>query len=189
MNGAGNAGKSTLIEGIATAAGAYGGVILQGALDGKARPASAGLSPNLLFSHTKRIAYASDLKPRLWLHTENTKTISGGDVVSARDMHEKFGRDKRSVSTMFITANYGQEPLLDSTDDGLKRRYRALDYGEKFDRLQDGGKDWRDTLRSQEYADAIITMLALAGRGMTEPPPDIPRRPNGNRKLVHGGNQ
>ncbi len=171
--GAKGSGKSTAVEGIGAAVGDYGGEITRGALTYKRNAESAGLSPELLWCWRKRIAYDTEVKSGAWLNTERVKKISGGDVISARDLHEKFGREQNSVATMLLVSNYGQEPRLDSTDEGMADRYRVLDYGEEIPK-GDRKADWRETLLSQEFADAVVTELAERIVGMKAPPDDIP---------------
>ena len=148
-------GKSTLLSAISRALGDYAGVVPKDALLAKK---GGGPSPGLLFTKSKRFAYASDIKQG-YLDREAIANIAGGDEMEGRDLFERYKGQWNSVSTMFLSANEGEEPKFRPDDEAITARMRTLPYPERPESHQD--KMLRDRVITDTAAHAAMLKLLV----------------------------
>lgn len=160
-------GKTTILNAIDGALGAYSGNAPDGALtDGASRP---GPRPELEMV-TRRILVSSD--PTAQLDVEMLKRISGGDVFGWRDKYANTLREAKSTATLFFASNYGRMPSLPMDDDGMRERIYRLNIPAVEHADRDAGLGERLSRRRQRQA--LAALLVRYARRHKQPPADIP---------------
>ena len=127
-------GKSTLLSALV---GSLGDVALHGYAMGVAIDAflssrwSGGAQAhhgNLFGMQDARIAVTEEPPNGASLNISLLKDLSGGRPQRFRDVGEKAAASRTVRATLFMALNYGQEDLLDTSDDAFADRARLLNY-------------------------------------------------------------
>ena len=168
-----NSGKSTSIEALAACVGQYGGGMRTDALLRSRNHQAGAATSHTIKTQWARILTISDMTESIRINSSLFKEISGGDVMSGRDLFERE-RDWKSVSTMFFAWNPDSAPSFDKAADGVRDRLVTVPYPTLPESKRRA--DFRSEYMDQWVRDALFTELCIraARIGFRKDPPAIP---------------
>jgi putative DNA primase/helicase len=155
--GPGGTGKSTLIEAMKATLGEYGASTDIGTFT-TAHNAQAAKPELAKLAHKRMVA--------VWEAESGgavvklLKAVSGGDVISARDLYES-SFEFRPTFTLWLRAN--KRPRLPHDDSGLWRRIREIPFEQHFN---DPDETIRATLTDPSQAGEAILAWMVEGYGL-----------------------
>lgn len=171
LHGPTSSGKSTIVEAVGAAVGAYGGPIglsvFRENQDDKPRP-------DLLRALSLRFGFASEAGSEWYLHADQIKRLTGGDSISARNMHDRSMTEMVPQFVPFIATNGA--PRIEHADAALWRRMLAV----PFDRTVSHDKEdssARERLRTGASSRTAVLAWLVAGweAFMAEGLADVPQ--------------
>lgn len=161
--------KSTLLYALKAALGPYCGEIMGAAVDKAAKPASAGLSPEMeVFASPHRIAYSDEIGVRL--NIKSLKRLSGEGTVTYRDLYQGL-RTRAATASMIYVSNPQSMPKLGLSEPAMRDRYREIPAQVVPDDRKDA--DYIVRIQKPDRAAAVfarIVEVATALPSYTEPP-------------------
>lgn len=117
--GAGRNGKSTFVDAISTVIGDYAVTLSIDSFAGESRRGGAEATPDLARLPGARLVAASEPEMGVKLKDALIKTLTGGEVIPVRRLHEDFFE----VHPQFkIVLSGNHKPRIDDTSDGIWRR-------------------------------------------------------------------
>lgn len=157
----GRNGKRVLCETVAHVLGEYAKNISTDVVVGNNKFRSAGSAqPHLVALRGVRFAVCSETSEHDSLTSAQVKNITGGDAITARDLHEKLITFS-PTHTLFLQTNY--KPHAPADDDALWERVKVIEFKTRFvdepnapdERARDAGLE--DALRAE--ASGILAWL------------------------------
>lgn len=107
-----------------------------------------------------RLALAAETGEDHYLNMERLKAISGGDVMTDRNLYAKEWAHWRPTHTLFLMTNY--RPRVRNSDEGTWRRLRLIPFTSSFVREKDTGL--RERLKSPEVSTAVLAWMVAGAR-------------------------
>lgn len=123
LHGPGDTGKTTFVETVGAALGAYAGPFglssFHGNVDDKPRP-------DILKSFPRRFIFASEASGSWKLHADMIKKMTGGDTMDARQLYGKEFTERKPAFTSWVATN--PVPHIPDADEALVNRLRVLPF-------------------------------------------------------------
>ena len=148
--GGGSNGKSTLGRVLTRVLGTYG---YTAPFSTFAKDHRASISNDLAALDGRRFVWASEPNERDQLNEGRLKSLTGGDIVTARFLHEEFFQFS-PVLKLFLAVNH--RPVVKDDSHGMWRRVRVVPFLQRFP---------LDTSLEDELAAEDAGILAWAVRG------------------------
>ena len=138
------------------------------------RSSETQLTPGLTaWWEPTRVIFFDEVKESV-LSPELVKDLTGGGLITARILNKNL-KTKRATATTFLFSNEETVPQIgNSTDKGLRVRYRELRFPHIPDEVRDEG-EIRDTLTADpDVRKAFLALLVHAAAQNPNPPEDTP---------------
>lgn len=175
--GGGSNGKSTILGAIQAVLGGHakGTPNATFMTDGRGF-GSAGSGPNeaLLRLRASRFVYMSEPESGAQLRTSLVKSVTGGDVITARGVHAKHSVEFRPTWVVFMPTNH--KPTIKDDDNGIWRRIKLVPFTRNFKDPDNGvpeDTDLADKLKG-EYEGilgwCVSGAIAYQERGLGDDP-------------------
>lgn len=127
----GRNGKSTLVRIISFIMGDYARTMASGFLASTGRASSAdGPTPSLMALRNRRLAFTSETNEGVCLDEAKVKMLTGGDVVTGRDMYARKEVSFRPATKMVLSSNH--RPEIKGTDPAIWARILLVEFKESF---------------------------------------------------------
>lgn len=137
FQGGGSNGKSTLMETISAVLGDYIGEVQIASFLHQDMKKGSEASPDMVRLRGSRLIRTSEPEQGARLSESEIKRWTGGEKVSARELHQKFIDFKPSGK---ITMSCNPLPVVVGKDHGTRRRVRLVKFRHKFADVVDGRK-------------------------------------------------
>ena len=129
--GEGSNGKSTLLETLRLVFGDYGATVDMNSFLHSDRQRGSDATPDFARLPGKRFATAAEINPGDRLAEKTVKTITGGEAMTARQLHKPFF-EFHPVFKLILSCNV--KPVIRGQDKGIWRRVMLLPFEQSFDK-------------------------------------------------------
>lgn len=157
FQGKGANGKSTLMETIARVMGDYAGNVPIASFLHQDNKKGGEASPDTVRLRGARLIRTSEPEQGARLSESAIKQWTGGEAVTARELHQKF---IDFVPSGKITMSCNPLPVIVGKDDGTRRRVRLVKFRHQFKKVEAGRKvDYAEMFVREEAAGILNWLL------------------------------